>query len=248
MTKLELLNAFLNDRLTAAADEIFRAVKSTVVEYQSEILRSKEENERLKRLLNVAVQRLLLQSEPLSDQPQEDALPQEDAQPQEDAPPQEFEWTCDVELLSQIKEEPNLKNCLAGFSQEANDSEEGNCSRVEPPQRSQPPPALTACGRRSPSPGPLAAQEVKSESVGEAHSSPPSGTVHPNCRAAQGDAQGGAAKSHRTPRTEQQARGFLRSSGKQSAHLLQIKNSREVSRVEVNQALFLKLSGFVTQT
>ncbi len=61
MTKLELLNVFLNDRMTAAAEEIFRAVKDTVVEYQSEILRSKEENERLKRLLNVAVQRLLLQ-------------------------------------------------------------------------------------------------------------------------------------------------------------------------------------------
>lgn len=60
MTKLELLNVFLNDRLTAAAEEIFRAVKDTVLEYQTEILRSKEENERLKRLLNVAVQRLLL--------------------------------------------------------------------------------------------------------------------------------------------------------------------------------------------
>ncbi|CAF92179.1 unnamed protein product, partial [Tetraodon nigroviridis] len=61
MTKLELLNTFLNDRLTAAAEEIFRAVKETVQEYQSEILRSKEENERLQRLLNVTVQRLLLQ-------------------------------------------------------------------------------------------------------------------------------------------------------------------------------------------
>lgn len=61
MTKLELLNVFLNDRLTAVAEEIFRAVKDTVAEYQSEILRSREENERLKRLLNVAVQRLLLQ-------------------------------------------------------------------------------------------------------------------------------------------------------------------------------------------
>lgn len=61
MTKLELLSVFMNDRLTAAAEEIFRAVKDTVAEYQSEILRSKEENERLKRLLNAAVQRLLLQ-------------------------------------------------------------------------------------------------------------------------------------------------------------------------------------------
>ncbi|XP_034387734.1 zinc finger protein 112-like [Cyclopterus lumpus] len=222
MTKLELLNAFLNDRLTAAADEIFRAVKSTVAEYQSEILRSKEENERLKRLLNVAVQRLLLQSEPHSDQPQEDAQPQEDPQPHES------EWRRGVELLPQIKEEPHLKNCPADCSQEASDSEEGSCSRVEPPQRSHPPLAPTACGRQSVSPTPLKAQEVKAESDGEAHSSPPSVTVHPNCRAAQGDARGGTAKSHRTPRTEQQARGFLRSNGKNSTHILQIKNVRSL--------------------
>lgn len=68
MTKLELLNVFLNDRMTAAAEEIFRAVKDTFVEYQSEIHRSKEENERLKRLLNVAVQRLLLQPGPGKDE------------------------------------------------------------------------------------------------------------------------------------------------------------------------------------
>lgn len=61
MSRLDLLNVFLTDRLTAAAEEIFRAVKDAVAEYQSEMLRSKEENERLKRLLNVAVQRLLLQ-------------------------------------------------------------------------------------------------------------------------------------------------------------------------------------------
>lgn len=62
MTKLELLHVFLNDRLTAAARDIFGAVKDAVVEYQTEILRSKEENERLRRLLNAAVQRLLLQA------------------------------------------------------------------------------------------------------------------------------------------------------------------------------------------
>ena len=61
MTKLELLNVFLNDRLTAAAEDIFKAIRTTVAEYQDEALRFKEENERLKRLLNVAVQRMLLQ-------------------------------------------------------------------------------------------------------------------------------------------------------------------------------------------
>lgn len=59
MTKLELLNVFLTDRLTAAAEEIFRAVKDTVAEYQSEVLRSREENQRLRKLLSAAVQHLL---------------------------------------------------------------------------------------------------------------------------------------------------------------------------------------------
>ncbi|RVE72882.1 hypothetical protein OJAV_G00043370 [Oryzias javanicus] len=64
MSKLELLGAFLNERLTAAAEEILGAVKEAVEEYQSEILRSQEENERLKGLLHAAVQRLLLQPGP----------------------------------------------------------------------------------------------------------------------------------------------------------------------------------------
>ncbi|KAK0139251.1 Zinc finger protein 24 [Merluccius polli] len=72
MTKLELLNVFLNDRLTAAAEDIFKAIKNTVVEYQNEILRFKEENERLKRLLNVAVQRMLLHPVTSAIQPQEE--------------------------------------------------------------------------------------------------------------------------------------------------------------------------------
>ncbi|XP_024290097.1 zinc finger protein 182-like isoform X4 [Oncorhynchus tshawytscha] len=44
MSKLQLLRAFLNERLTAAAVEIFGAVEKTVGEYQ-------EENDRLRRLL-----------------------------------------------------------------------------------------------------------------------------------------------------------------------------------------------------
>nr|XP_046175370.1 gastrula zinc finger protein XlCGF26.1-like [Oncorhynchus gorbuscha] len=44
MSKLQSLRVFLNDRLTAAAVEIFGAVEKTVVEYQ-------EENDRLRRLL-----------------------------------------------------------------------------------------------------------------------------------------------------------------------------------------------------
>jgi hypothetical protein len=44
MSKLQMLCVFLNDRLSAAAVDIFGAVEKTVVEYQ-------EENDRLRRLL-----------------------------------------------------------------------------------------------------------------------------------------------------------------------------------------------------
>ncbi|XP_041724192.2 zinc finger protein 287-like isoform X2 [Coregonus clupeaformis] len=46
MSKLHLFHVFLNERLTAAAVEIFGAVEKTVVEYQ-------EENDRLRRLLRI---------------------------------------------------------------------------------------------------------------------------------------------------------------------------------------------------
>ncbi|XP_041639125.1 oocyte zinc finger protein XlCOF8.4-like isoform X2 [Cheilinus undulatus] len=215
MTKLELLNVFLNDRLTAAAQEIFRAVKDTVAEYQSEILRSKEENERLKRLLNVAVQRLLLQPEPHS------------IHPPEDIQPCEPERRSSLELLPQIKEEPKLRNLQTDCSQAERDSEEGNCSHIEPLQRSETPPAQTVCSRVSVSPPPVTSQEVKAEEDSRkqqpVHSLPSPVTVYSNCRAAES-----MAKSHRTQKTEQQVRGLLRSNGKQSSHILQIKNVRSM--------------------
>ncbi|XP_059185759.1 zinc finger protein 112-like [Centropristis striata] len=217
MTKLELLNVFLNDRLTAAAEEIFRAVKNTVVEYQSEILRSKEENERLKRLLNAAVQRLLLQPEPHS------------------VPPLEDGHSCESDWLPQIKEEPRLKNIQTDCSQEVDDSAEGNCSHVEPLQGSHPPPAKTVCSRQSVSPPPLTSQEIKAEGDREdsrkqqpANSLPSSTTGNSNCRVTQSDSSASTVKSHRTQRTEQQMKELLRSNGKQSAHILQIKNVRSL--------------------
>ncbi|XP_070815444.1 zinc finger and SCAN domain-containing protein 21-like [Chaetodon trifascialis] len=223
MTKLELLNVFLNDRLTAAAEEIFRAVKDTVVEYQNEILRSKEENERLRRLLNVAVQRLLLQPELHS------------VQPQEDGQSCESQWSGSVELLPQIKEETKLRNIQTDCSQEARHSDEGSCSHVEPLQRPNPPPAQTVCSRQRVSPPPLTSQEIKAESDREdsrkqqpANSLLPPMTVLSNCRAAQSSFCASTAKSHRTQKTDQQVKGLLRSNGKQSTHILQIKNVRSL--------------------
>ncbi|KAK6318800.1 hypothetical protein J4Q44_G00100110 [Coregonus suidteri] len=56
MSKLQLLNAFLTERLTAAAVEIFGAVEKTITEYQEEISSSKEEIDRLRRQLHIVTQ------------------------------------------------------------------------------------------------------------------------------------------------------------------------------------------------
>ncbi|KAL0984724.1 hypothetical protein UPYG_G00145880 [Umbra pygmaea] len=53
MSKIELLRLFLNERLTAAAEEIFGTIEKTIVEYQEEVSRTKEENNRLRRLLRL---------------------------------------------------------------------------------------------------------------------------------------------------------------------------------------------------
>ena len=55
MSKMQLLNMFLRERLTAAAVEIFGVVEKTIVEYQEEIIRSKEENERLQKMLDMVI-------------------------------------------------------------------------------------------------------------------------------------------------------------------------------------------------
>ncbi|XP_023852868.1 uncharacterized protein [Salvelinus sp. IW2-2015] len=53
MSKMRLLQVYLNERLTAVAVEIFGAVENTIGEYQEEISRSNEEIERLRRLLDL---------------------------------------------------------------------------------------------------------------------------------------------------------------------------------------------------
>ncbi|XP_010901889.1 uncharacterized protein LOC105029970 [Esox lucius] len=53
MSKIELLREFLNQKLTAAAEEIFGVVEKTIAEYQVEVFRAKEDNERLRGLLMI---------------------------------------------------------------------------------------------------------------------------------------------------------------------------------------------------
>uniref|UniRef100_A0A3Q4HVH7 C2H2-type domain-containing protein n=1 Tax=Neolamprologus brichardi TaxID=32507 RepID=A0A3Q4HVH7_NEOBR len=192
MTKLELLNVFLNDRLTAAAEDIFRAVKDTVVEYQSEILRSKEENELhiwfddLKHvmllLLTVSVQRVTASA---------------------------------IFTYEQ-------RNAQSHCSHQVSNSEEGNCRSVEP-LRLNPPPAQTAALP------PLTSPEVKTETDREdGRKQQRRNSLPAAANAAQSDSRATAAKTHRTVRNEQQVKGLLRSNGKQSAHILQIKNVKSL--------------------
>lgn len=155
-------------------------------------------------------------------------------QPREEGQPCESEWSGSVELLPQVKQEPELTNIQTDFSHEERDSEEGSCSHVEPLQRPSAPPAV--CTRLSVSSPPLTSQEVKAEGGGEddrgqqqpANSLASPLTVHSNSRAAQSESSAGTTKTHRTQKAEPQVRGPLRSNGKSGAHVLQIKNVRSL--------------------
>uniref|UniRef100_A0A4W5N8B6 C2H2-type domain-containing protein n=2 Tax=Hucho hucho TaxID=62062 RepID=A0A4W5N8B6_9TELE len=76
MSKLQLLSVFLNERLTAAAVEIFGAVEKTVVEYQ-------EENDRLRRLLRITPDIKLCRI---------DSLQLSLADSEEEVPPEQQHW------------------------------------------------------------------------------------------------------------------------------------------------------------
>lgn len=52
MGTLHHLNALITERLTAAAVEIFGAVEKTLIDYQGEISRSKQEINQLRSLLS----------------------------------------------------------------------------------------------------------------------------------------------------------------------------------------------------
>ncbi|XP_029501882.1 zinc finger protein 260-like [Oncorhynchus nerka] len=70
MSKLQMLCVFLNDRLSAAAGDIFGAVEKTVGEYQ-------EENDRLRRLLRRTPEIQLCRIEPVQPSVSEEEVPSE---------------------------------------------------------------------------------------------------------------------------------------------------------------------------
>ncbi|TNN24853.1 hypothetical protein EYF80_065021 [Liparis tanakae] len=54
MTKLQFLNVFLTERLMLAAQEIYKSVEDTILEYQEEIAVRERENDHLRRRLRDA--------------------------------------------------------------------------------------------------------------------------------------------------------------------------------------------------
>ncbi|KAF7208962.1 zinc finger and SCAN domain-containing protein 21 isoform X2 [Nothobranchius furzeri] len=209
MTKLELLNTFLNDRLTAAAGEIFRAVKAAVAEYQSELLRSREENERLRRLLDSAVQQLLQAEPSLS---------------QEHSPFSDSNRKGSVELLSQAEENGKRRSVQTDGSPEERVSKEGNCSGVQQ-QRSQ---ALPDSGGSLPSPTSVQIKKENAEDENEKRQQPV--TVTSDCRAAQSFSPSFTSKSHKPFKPDHQGMELLCSNSKPNTHSLTIKNVRSLKR------------------
>ncbi|XP_029284254.1 zinc finger protein 3 homolog [Cottoperca gobio] len=94
MCKVQMLRALVKQRLTAAAEEIFVLFERTIAEYEEELCRSKEENERQRKLLDAVlkpqlrlhradVKQLLLVKEEVPPEQQEwsSSLYQEDPEP-----------------------------------------------------------------------------------------------------------------------------------------------------------------------
>lgn len=148
---------------------------------------------------------------------------------QEDGQPSESESRGIGEHLPQIKEEPKLQNIQ--MEEEARDSEEGSCSRLN--LLREPHPAQTVCSTQCVSLPLLISQEMKAERAQEESSKqlpasnlPSSITVSSNCRAFQSTLCATTVKSHRLHTVEEQVKGSLHSNEKPNAHLLQIKNIR----------------------
>uniref|UniRef100_A0A4W5MSV6 C2H2-type domain-containing protein n=1 Tax=Hucho hucho TaxID=62062 RepID=A0A4W5MSV6_9TELE len=89
MSKMQLLQVYLNERLTAVSVEIFGAVENTIVKYQEEISRSKEEIERLRRLLDLVCKPDIQRPDPQQltlPVPEEEVLPEKQHCEQEWSP------------------------------------------------------------------------------------------------------------------------------------------------------------------
>ncbi|XP_035859554.1 zinc finger protein 135-like [Sander lucioperca] len=146
MSKVQMLRASVEQRLTAAAEEIFGLFEGTIAEYEEELCRSKEKNERQQKLLDAVlnpqlrlhradVQQLSVVKAEVPPEQQEwsSSLDQEDPEP----PPhikeeQEELWTSQEGEQRQGLEEADIKFPLTSVpvKSEEDDEEKAQSSQL----------------------------------------------------------------------------------------------------------------------
>ncbi|XP_042291766.1 zinc finger protein 2 homolog isoform X2 [Thunnus maccoyii] len=102
MSKVQMLRAVVDQRLTAAAEEIFVLFERSIAEYEEELSRSKEENERQRKLLDAVFNPQL--------QLHRAVFPADVQQlfgSKEEAPPEQQEWSSSLD--QEDPEPPHIK-------------------------------------------------------------------------------------------------------------------------------------------
>ncbi|XP_041703534.1 zinc finger and SCAN domain-containing protein 12 [Coregonus clupeaformis] len=207
MSKLQLLNAYVTERLTAAATEISVAIETTVVELHEEISRSTEENDRLRRLLDLVFNRQIK----LHRDPHQLTLPKSEEEVPSVQQHCEEEWS-----PSLIQEDPELTQIKEEQEELRTNQEEEQlqalgeadlikfifppacvknvCDQENPSQPSHLHQTQTVEDRERDSLLTYTTEEIKTEPDGEDYrvseptsDSPPLSAVNPDCSAAQSE-------------------------------------------------------------
>ncbi|XP_078020005.1 uncharacterized protein LOC144459620 [Epinephelus lanceolatus] len=138
MSKVQMLRALVKQRLTAAAEEIFGLFERTIAEYEEELCRSKEENERQRKLLDAVfnpqlrlhradIQQLLVVKEEVPPEQQEwsSSVDQEDPEPPHIKGEQEELWISqEGEQLQGLEEDDITKFTSTPVTVKSEDDEE----------------------------------------------------------------------------------------------------------------------------
>nr|XP_033465419.1 zinc finger protein 287-like [Epinephelus lanceolatus] len=138
MSKVQMLRSLVKQRLTAAAEEIFGLFERTIAEYEEELCRSKEENERQRKLLDAVfnpqlrlhradVQQLLVVKEEVPPEQQEwsSSVDQEDPEPPHIKEDQEELWfSQEGEQLQGLEEDDIIKSISTPVPVKSEDDEE----------------------------------------------------------------------------------------------------------------------------
>ncbi|XP_049891292.1 zinc finger protein 135-like isoform X1 [Epinephelus moara] len=144
MSKVQMLRAFVNQRLTAAAEEIFELFETTIAEYEEKLEFSSKENHRQQKLLDAVynpevrshradVQQPFVVKEEASPEQQEwsSSLDQEDPEPPHIKEEQEELWSSQEGEQLQGLEEADVKFTVTSVSVKSEEEDE------EIPQSSQ---------------------------------------------------------------------------------------------------------------